>query len=194
MIADALDFLKASLNAALPRDPTGAPAEELFVYAGTSKEDAVSFRADAVSILLVRIEEEKTLRPPDLYSANGAPGEPPRRVEPEIRMNLYVLFVARFGDNYGEALRRLSALIGYFQKHRLFNAENAPTLSPGIHQLWMELVTMSFSEQSELWGSLRAAYHPSAMYRVKAVAFADEAGEALPQVKTISRTVVQTAP
>jgi hypothetical protein len=195
MIADVLNFLKDRLNKAVPRDSSGHPAEDLFVYAGTAREDAVSFKSDSVSILLVRIEEETLLRPPDLYARTSAAGAR-QKVDPEIRMNLYVMFVARFPDDYSQSLRFLSSVIGYFQSNRVFNQENSPELKDGIAHLSLELNTPTFSEQNEIWGSLRAAYQPCAMYKVRMVVFRDEAGEALPALKQppIIRPIAQKVP
>lgn len=190
MIADAVGFLRDRLNKAIPRDPSGGPAEEVFVYVGTAKEDSVTFKADSVSVLLIRLEEETTLRPPDLYARVSAEGVR-QKVAPEIRTNLYVLFVARFAEDYSRSLYYLSRVIQYFQSHRVFDQDNSPDLKQGISQMILELVTPSFSEQNEIWGALRVAYQPCALYRVKMIVFSDEAGQPLTQVKQLVQTVAQ---
>ena len=192
MIGEVVKFLRDRLNKALPRDSDGA-AEDLFAYIRTDKDDAVGFKAGAVSILLVRIEEDSTLRPPDLYARVAADGTR-QRVEPEIRLNLYVLFVARFPDDYGRALQHLSGVIRYFQNHRVFNQENSPELGEEISQLVVELLTPTFSEQNEIWGALRSAYQPSALYKVKMVVFQDADGEPLVETKELIRNIAQVRP
>jgi len=189
MIGEVVKFLRERLNKALPRDSDGA-AEDLFVYVGADKDDAVSFKSGAVSVLLIRIEEETTLRRPDLYSRISPEGVR-ERVEPEIRMNLYVLFVARFPDDYSRSLHHLSGVIRYFQNHRVFNHENSPELKEEISQLVLELITPSFSEQNEIWGSLRAAYQPSALYKVKMIVFQDADAQPLTEVKELLQNVAQ---
>jgi Pvc16 N-terminal domain len=193
MIAEAVGFLRDRLNHVIPRAEPGEPGEDVFVYVGTGKEDAVTFKGDSVSVMLIRIEEDNVLRPPDLYARISADGVR-TRVEPEIRINLYVLFVARFADDYSRSLYYLSRLIGYFQGHRLFNPDNSPELKAGISQLVLELVTPSFSEQNEIWGSLRVAYQPCALYRVKLFLFGDTQGQALADVKRIVQSVAQVPP
>ena len=190
MIEDVVGFLRDRLNEAIPRDPSGGSAEDLFVYAGTKKEDSVSFTANAVSMLLVRIEEETTLRPPDPFVMIAADGTR-KRVEPEIRMNVFVLFVARFPDDYRLSLQLLSRLIRYFQKHRVFTRETSPELSERVPLLILELVTPSFSEQNQIWGTLRVSYQPSALYKVRMVIFQDEEGSAVVPTKELIQTVVQ---
>ena len=75
MIGEVVKFLRDRLNKALPRDSDGA-AEDLFAYVRSEKDDAVAFKAGAVSILLVRIEEDSTLRPPG--NTDGEPWSPSR--------------------------------------------------------------------------------------------------------------------
>jgi hypothetical protein len=191
LIGEVIKFLRERLNKALPRDSDGA-AEELFAYVDAEREDAVSFKLGSVSMLLIRIEEDHALRPPDLY-ARTSPDGARLKVEPEIRLNLYVLFVVRFKD-YDRSLRHLSDLVGYFQNHRVFNHGNSPELKDEIAQLVVELITPSFSEQNEIWGALRAAYQPSALYKVKLVVFQDAEGRALAQTAELLQTLAQTPP
>lgn len=188
MIAHAIGFLRDRLNAAFPRDASGS-AEDMFVYVTGNKDDSVVFASNAVSVLLVRIEEETTLRPPDRNVRVAADGSR-KRVEPEVRMNLFVLFVARFPDDYGLSLQQLSRVVRYFQNHRVFTHDNAPELNAQIPQLILELVTPSFAEQNEIWGSLRVSYQPSAMYRVRMVLFPDDDGALAPITQTVTRRVV----
>lgn len=189
MIDLVFGFLQDRLGRALPRDPQGEPQAQLFAYVGSDKDDAVAFKADTVSMLLIRIEEEPTLRPPDRYARTSADGVM-QRVEPEIRINLWLLFVARFAD-YAVGLRQLSRVVAYFQNHRVFNAGNSPELAEPVQQLIVELVTPSFSEQNEIWGSLRAAYLPSALYRIRLLIFSDADARTRVPTQELLQSVVQ---
>ena len=88
-------------------------------------------------------------------------------------MNLHVLFVARF-KQYEQGLSYLSRIIQHFQSNRVFNHQNAPGLSEQIDKLILELITLPFSEQNEVWNALRTTYHPSVLYRVKMIVFQDQ--------------------
>lgn len=189
MIATAIGFLRNRLNRTFPRDAAGS-AEDLFVYPVAGKDDALSFPANAVSILLVRLEEDAVLRDADRFTLVGTDGSR-RRVEPDIRLNLYVLFVARFPEDYGLSLQHLSRVVRYFQNHRIFTQQDAPELGPRIPQLIMELITPGLSEQNELWGMLRVSYQPSALYRLKMLVFQDEEGAALAPTTELIQHVVQ---
>lgn len=184
MIHDALQFLKDHLNTYLHEKSDGtpeAPREDHVVFLDGAQMDPVIFRSNAVTALLINLEEEPTLRAPDRYT-RPAPDGSRYKVQPDVRLNLYVLFVARFTD-YANALKSLSMIIQYFQAHRVFNQQNAPDLSEAIEQLIVELVTLPFAEQNEVWNALRTAYHPSVLYRVKMIVFQDMEPEEMPVIE-----------
>ena len=184
MISEVLLFLKNHLNTYLSTKSGWHPEasqEDTVVFLDGEQMDPVSFKLGAVSVLLINIEEENTLRAPDPY-LRMAPDGTRQKIQPEIRLNLYVLFVARC-KLYEDALRYLSFVIQYFQNHRLLNHHNAPELSEDIEQLVMELITLPFAEQNEVWSSLRMTYQPSVLYKVKMVVFRDEDTVGVPVVK-----------
>jgi len=175
MIGKVLIFLKDQLNAYLDVKSGRAPdetAEELVAFVDGEKMDPIEFKLGAISVLMMSVEEERILRSSNPYVSIDRDGTS-QQVQPEIRLNLYVLFVARF-KKYEEGLSYLSWVIKYFQSHRTFTHHNAPALSEDIDHLTMELITLPFSEQNEVWNALRTTYHPSMMYKVKMVVFRDE--------------------
>lgn len=81
-------------------------------------------------------------------------------------------------------------IIQYFQHNRRFNQHNAPTLDEEIEQLVMELTTLPFSEQNEIWNALRSPYLPSVLYKVRMIVFRDE--EAMPISET-AEIIIRTS-
>lgn len=191
MIGDVLcllrDRLNAHLGASLP-DAEPDSAEERVQLIDGEKSDPVEFRLNAITVLLVNIEQENSQRSADPYLRT--PGESNlRKLQPEIRLNLYVLFVARF-KVYEQGLNQLSQVIRFLLSHRALDHVNAPALSPQIDKLVLELVTQPMSEQNEIWSALRISYHPSVLFRVRMLVFRDAQGAAVPQ---ISQTLVRTS-
>jgi hypothetical protein len=173
MIGDVLVFLKDRLDGQL-RARLGSAEEaagDKVVFLEGDKMDPVSFKLGAVTLLLINVEEERVLRAPDPYS-RLAPDGTRVTANPDIRVNLYVLFVARF-KQYEQAWRHLSEIIKYFQVYRSLDHHNAPELGSSIEKLTLELVTLDFSGQNEVWNALRTTYHPSLLYRVKLIVFRD---------------------
>ena len=192
MIGEVLVFLRDHLNASLDagsgRTP-GDAGEDIVVFVDGEKMDPISFKLGAVSALLINVEEENTLRPGDPFTRVGPDGVA-RSVHPDIRLNLYVLFVARF-KQYERGLGYLSRVIEHFQRNRRFDAESAPGLDERVGELLLDLVTLPLAEQNELWNSLRTTYHPSVLYRVRMVVFRDEDALAIPEM---AAPVLKTVP
>lgn len=192
MLNEVLVFLKNHLNHQLnPRAgwTAGELQEETVVFIDGEKMDPIIFKLGAVTVLLINVEEENSLRPPDPYLGQSSMGDK-LKVNPEIRMNLYVLFVARF-KQYELGLEYLSDIIQHFQNHRVFDHANAPELSERIEKLILELVTLPFSEQNELWNALRTTYHPSVLYKVKMVVFRDSDAR---RTTEVSEKLLRTSP
>ena len=191
MIKDVLIFLKSQLNEFLNTRSgwsAGESGEDEDALLDGEKTNPITFKSGAVTALLINLEEENTMRPAEPYRRGLMDGGI-LSVRPEIRLNLYVLFVARF-KQYEQGLQALSLIIRYFQNYRVLDHENAPALPDHIDRLVVELVTLPFSEQNEIWNSLRTTYHPSLLYKVSLVVFRDEEGLALPKVtEPILRTV-----
>jgi hypothetical protein len=181
MIDDVLVLIKNRLNTHLKAvQGLDGSAEDQVVFLDGQKLDPLTFQLGAVSVLLINVEEENILRAPDLYTRKTANGSH-QKVHPPVKLNLFVLFVTHF-RKYEDSLRYLSFIIRYFQNNRLFNHENSPELNTQIDQLLLELITLPFSEQSEVWSALRVTYHPSVLYKVNMVVFQEEEAETLPQI------------
>jgi hypothetical protein len=181
MIEDAIVFLRDRLNRSLRGLSGAGPSEDKVEFVCGDQLDPISFKSEAVSALLINVEEENTLRAPDPYAGVDANGVR-QKVRPEIRLNLLLLFVAQFKE-YAHSLTYLSAVIRYFQSDGVFTRQNAPELSERIDKLVVELVTLPISEQSLIWSSLRTPYRPSVLFRVKTIVFKDKGGLPLPPVK-----------
>ena len=189
MIGDVLLLLRDRLNAFLRvAAPAGDVAEDPVQLIDGEQSDPIVFRLNALTVLLVNIEQEATQRTLDAQVRIQPDGNL-RQLLPEVRLNLYVLFAARF-KAYEHGLNQLGMVIRFFQHNRAMDHDNTPGLNPLIDKLVLELVTLPISEQNEIWSALRVGYHPSVLFRVRMLAFRDADGTAVPQVGT---AVVRTA-
>lgn len=175
MLLNVLELLKKQLNdylnaklGVLPEDSS----KEKVVFVEGASLDPIAFPLGAITILLINLEEERIPQPMDAYHRATSNGSH-QKVQPSISLSLYVLFVARF-PKYEETLQHLSLVIQYFQHYRIFTHDNAPTLSQEVDRLVLELITLPFREQNEVWNALRTTYNPSVLYRVRMVVFQDE--------------------
>lgn len=190
MISDALVFLRKHLDDHLRMALGGSPedaSDDKVVFVDGDQMDPITFKSGAVTILLINLEEERTLRSPDPFVRRTADGHV-ERVQPDIRLSLHVLFIARF-KQYDVAWRHLSKIIEHLQTVRVFDSEIAPELPAGIEKLVLELVTLGFAEQNEVWNALRTTHHPSVLYRVKLLTFRDQQASQTTEIATIQQTV-----
>lgn len=173
MIDNVLTFLKEQLNTYVTVKTGGQEFQVVYIDERVNKE--ISFQNNAITILLVNLEEERTFR-------SGAMSNGNNQINPNLSMNLYVMFVANF-NVYSQCLQFLSLVIRFFQSHRLFDHQNSPSLSQDIEKLTMELVSLPFSEQRDIWSCLGMSYVPSVVYKVRMIVFKDmETVELAPNV------------
>lgn len=182
MIGKVLVHLRKQLDGYLRAQLTGAgddPAADKVVFLDGDTMEPISFQSGAVSELVINIEEERQLRPADPYLAvqDGRP----QRTQPDLRLVLHVLFVARF-KQYDIAWEHLAKVIEYLQTNRTFERDRYPDLPAGVDKLTFELVTQGFNEQNDIWNALRTTYHPSALYRVRLIVLRDVRPEPRDQI------------
>lgn len=164
MIDKAVVFLQKHLNGKF-RDET---AQDRVVLAKVQK-DYVELATEAVTIIMVGLEPDPMARSADPFRA-VTPGGGSAPVRPELRLNLYLLFAARFAA-YESSLRYISRILQYFQENPVLTAQNAPEIDPEIDKLVMELQELPFTQQNDIWSTLKVAANPSALYRMKMVVF-----------------------
>jgi hypothetical protein len=181
MINELLLILKDAVNAHLSAS-SGWGDEHTdqgqVVFPESERVDAIDLKLGAVTLLLVNLEQEHSVRPGDPYRVSLPDGST-QRVSPPIFLNLILMFVARFKD-YQQGLRHTSSILQFFHSHRVLDHQNTPALSDRIEKVIMEFVTLPMSEQHNLWGLLRTAYHPSLIYRARLMILQDEDGVTLP--------------
>ncbi|MCI5138675.1 MAG: DUF4255 domain-containing protein, partial [Candidatus Electrothrix sp. AR1] len=163
-------------------------SEDRVVFIDGDKLDPISFKLETVTLLLINLEEETTLRAADPYFRSTPDGSV-LKTYPDIRLNLYVLFVAKF-KQYENSLACVSDIIQFFQSNKVLTQQNFPALSDKIERLTLELITPTFNEQNEIWNALRTTYHPSVLYKVKMLVYTDK--EAIP-TPLISSTDISVA-
>ena len=133
-----------------------------------TSNESINFADQGINVLMVNLEEENTLRKADMFTLEKSGKNYP--AFPEIRLNIHLLFVANLSD-YVTSLDMLSLVIQYFQSRRIFEPENSPNLPDGIDKLTIELVTMPYAQQDEVWNALRTAYKPSVLYKVRMLVY-----------------------
>lgn len=186
MLHLAADFLTRELNAwLLARTGTSFGAAQLTSVVTDAGKWAIP--DDQIGVALVNVEEERALRS-QLPQAQYIDGRQVI-VEPEIKLNLHLLFAAQF-KRYDQALRQLSLVLTFFQSHPVFTRERYPGLDARIEKLAVDLISLSFEQLNQLWAFVGAKQLPSAVYRVRLVALQEGEPAAIqPPITTIAGNI-----
>lgn len=168
MIYDALETLRSEASDFLKSLPElNVSGSKLVELSNVAKEDGlIEIPSNSLGLSLVNIEEERIVR--DVRPHRVNPDNSISHLNPELRLNLFVLFSAHFTD-YKTSLQFISGLIRFFQKKAVFTPENSPTLPAAIERLIAELHPLNFEQQNNLWGALGAKYLPSVLYKIRTV-------------------------
>lgn len=172
MLDSALTFFQQQLNSYIQLKTDGQK-ENVVQFPEIQLPKELIMQSNAITALLVNLEEERTFRSGAAY-VHQLPGGRNIPANPNLCLNFHLMFVANF-KQYEESLQLLSLILQFFHSSRLFERQRFPSLGPDIEQLSTELVNLSFMEQGELWRSLEMPSSPSALYKVRMLIFHDSA-------------------
>ncbi|HQI46694.1 MAG TPA: DUF4255 domain-containing protein [Bacteroidales bacterium] len=127
--------------------------------------------SNSILITLLNIEEEKFLKNQNHYRKENKDDIGYKVVNPEIQLNLYVLFSAQKND-YAEALKQISHLITLFQGKNVFEKEDFPS-DINLESLIIEFYSLSLEQNNNMWQTLGSKLVPSALYKIKLISIQD---------------------
>jgi hypothetical protein len=177
MIGTTLEFLQKRFDQAVRFQIDGSldlgTADKVVLpVSGANGSESTTFTTGAVTLLLINLEEERVCRAADPYRRTGdAQGSTPQ--QPDIRLSLHLLFVARFSSSV-VAWNHLAAILSHVQATPVLDALTAPNLPQGLERLGFELMTQSFTEMNDIWNALRSPYQPSLLYRARLLTLRDQ--------------------
>ncbi len=180
MIDKSLLFIRNELNGYLKLN-TGSTDEKAALANIINQDGKTGIPDNTLGITLVNIEEERTNKaqiPSKIVKNDLATS-----INPEIRLNLYVLLTANF-NKYDEALKIISLVVRFFQGRNYFDHQSYPALDPSIQRIMADLYTINFEQINQLWGALGAKYYPSVIYKLRMLTVLEgQVEEILPVIK-----------
>jgi len=170
MLDTALKFLADEVNVHLQKR-TGSNLGKATLCSMADDTGKWTVPKDGIGVSLVNIEEERVLRAqvPERVYVNGHHVA----LQPELKLNLHVLFSAYFPANYDHALRYISHVLTFFQAHPSFTSDEYPGLGPHIEKLSLEMLGYGPEQLNQMWAYLGARYLPSVVYRIRMVVLQD---------------------
>jgi hypothetical protein len=91
-----------------------------------------------------------------------------------LPLNLYFLIAANYSADSAQALKILSAAIGYLQAYNIFTPSSSAQFPKGLEKLTVELVNLNLASMQNLWAFLGVKYIPSALYKARMVTLLDQ--------------------
>ncbi|OGQ94548.1 MAG: hypothetical protein A2521_05100 [Deltaproteobacteria bacterium RIFOXYD12_FULL_57_12] len=186
MLDIALQFLVDELNTCLTTK-TGSDSVRVAMDKVVEHDGKYAFAAESLCASIINIEEDRIFKEhlPEYATINNQHVV----LEPELRLNLYILIAANF-KHYDQALKYISYVLTFFQAHPLFTSDEYPALTPTIGRLTMELQSLSFEQLNQVWAFVGGKQLPSVIYKVRMVALQDKAQAAIqPPLTTISTSI-----
>ena len=165
LIDIALKYLRDVLDAYLVN--SFGVEKGIVVLNGLVTQDGqpVQKNQNKIIISMVHLEQETTRQ---VYGNRMPNGAGVARVNPPVLFNIQTLIGANF-DDYSEALKLLTAAIGFFQQNLVLNRASNPDMPQGLDQLQFEIENLSLFDIHNLWSSMGAKYLPSILYKLRHV-------------------------
>lgn len=191
MIDIALKFLVDELRTYIDAQPGVDPTQEdQSVQMKRVVDDTGKYAFEGfINASIINIEEERTFKSqvPDYNYMQD------KHVvfEPELKLNLYVLFAANFTD-YEKALKRLSFVLTFFQTHHLFLPEEYPALDRRIGKLSVELQSLTYEQLNQIWAFIGGKMLPSVIYKVRLVTLQDRTIKSIQPPLTAIKTTIHS--
>lgn len=174
MIESALDILKEQVENHLALvNNNVVNGDGFIILSNVADEDGKwAIPSNKIGMSIINIEEERVVKD-QVFEHRNINGNY-ERYNPELKLNLYVLFCANFVNSgestkYGEGLKQLSNVISFFQGKNVFTPDNTPEMDPSLQKLVVDIYSYSFEQQYNFWSILGAKYLPSILYKVRLV-------------------------
>ena len=166
MIYEALTCLTEEINEYF-RNKLKVSDERIILSGIVNQDGTVAIQGENKVILtLINVEKEPVVR------INASSGRLGGSSSPPTSVNLYILFSAYFSaNNYSEALRFISFIIGFLQEKNVFTSSNTPKLDDSIEKLSVEMETVGSEKLNNIWATLGAKYMPSVLYKVRMLTY-----------------------
>jgi hypothetical protein len=164
MLDTALEFLQDELKVYLHTQTGSEVKVEMSKLADEAGKYA--FELDSIAVSIINIEQDCTFKA-QLSQHTYSNGQHVV-LEPELKLNLYVMFAANF-KQYNLALKYISYVLTYFQSHPSFTSIEYPALDRSIEKLVPHLQSPSYEQLNQIWGSIGAKQLPSVIYKIQMI-------------------------
>jgi hypothetical protein len=171
MIDKTMTFLLGELNGFLG---TVFPAsEQQVVLSSLALHDGSVPREIENKMVLTLTNIEREHAATSRESSSVSRGSSTLRAGPPLNLNLYFLLAASFPSDCAQALRLLSAALGFLHSKPVFTPQDSAAFPRGLERLTVEMVNLGIGDLHNLWSCTGAKYLPSALYKARMITLQD---------------------
>jgi hypothetical protein len=187
MIGDVLNVIAKEVSAFVDAKVEFASGGKSVVLCKpTNAQGELCIEDNTVSLSLLNIEEDAAMRNPMIKKR--VDGDKVYTQKPGISLNLAIIFIANFPNDYISELNYITKIIEFFQQKDTFTIPNTPGLKKQdryVEELVFKLSTTRAEEQNHIWSLLGIKYMPSVMLSVSKIIIQDD--EVLSQTRVVQR-------
>ena len=157
----------------------------------TNAKGELSIPDNTICLSLLNINEDASMRNPMIKKR--VEGTKVYTQTPGISLDLSIIFIANFPNDYVSELNYITKIIEFFQKKDTFTLANTPSLKKQdryFEQLVFKLSTTKLEDQHNIWSLLGIKYMPSVMYSVGKILVQED--EILSDSRVVERVVQKT--
>ncbi len=184
MIDQALTFLRDEL-ASFILARTNSNNVEVKLTKLVNETGKYAFGEETIALSVINLEEDRTFKSqlPEYSYVNGQHV----KLEPELKFNVHLMVAANF-NVYAQAWKAISLVLAFFQSHSSFSSQEYPALSQTIEKITVELTSLTYEQQNQVWAYIGGKYLPSVLYRIRLVVIQDDSisgiGKPITQIET----------
>ena len=187
MIGDILESVCNELSEFIENQVTYSSGKKNVVLLNPrDKKGEVKIPDNTIVLSLLNINEDTTMRNP--VATKRVEGDKVYTQIPGISIDISVIFMAHFPNDYISELNYITKVMEFFQQKDTFTVANTPSLEKQkryIDKLIFKLSTTKLEDQHHIWDLLGVKYMPSVVYDVGKILIQDD--EVLSQTRVAKR-------
>ncbi len=139
--------------------------KSVILHKPNSENGNLDIPDNTISLSLLNIEEELSIRNATVQK-QVIDGKVYKQ-DPAVNINLQVIFIANFQNDYINELNYITKVIEFFQQKPAFTPINTKGLEDlKIDTLNFKLNTLPLDEQHNVWSLIGGKYTPSIVYKI----------------------------
>lgn len=139
--------------------------KSVILHKPNSSNGELDIPNNTIALSLLNIEEELSIRNATVQK-QVIDGKVYKQ-DPAVNINLQIIFIANFQNDYINELNYITKVIEFFQQKPSFTATNTKGLDElKIDTLTFKLNTLPLDEQHNIWSLIGSKYMPSVVYKI----------------------------